>query len=48
VKVVTRRRGREKLRFRKEGTVERVFEIYIEATPERLWQAIAEPGQQAG
>jgi DNA-binding transcriptional ArsR family regulator len=27
-----------------EETVEKVFEIYIRATPERLWQAITDPG----
>jgi uncharacterized protein YndB with AHSA1/START domain len=32
--VVTRRRGREKL--------EKVFEIYIRTTPERLWEAITD------
>jgi len=28
-------------------TMEKVFEIYIKTTPERLWEAITEPGQRA-
>ena len=30
-----------------EKSVEKVFEIYIKTTPERLWQAITDPGQRA-
>ena len=30
-----------------EATVEKVFEIYIRTTPERLWQAITDPGARA-
>ena len=30
-----------------ESTVEKVFEIYIRATPEQLWQAITDPGTRA-
>lgn len=30
-----------------EGTMEKVFEIYIKTTPERLWQAITDPEQRA-
>src|SRR5256886_11763383 len=29
-----------------EGTMEKVFEIYIKTTPERLWQAITDPEQR--
>src|SRR4051794_40962745 len=28
-------------------TMEKVFEIYIKTTPERLWEAITDPGQGA-
>jgi DNA-binding transcriptional ArsR family regulator/uncharacterized protein YndB with AHSA1/START domain len=31
----------------KEHTMEKVFEIYIRATPERIWQAITDPEQRA-
>jgi len=30
-----------------EETMEKVFEIYIKATPERLWEAITDPEQRA-
>src|ERR671930_1194080 len=30
-----------------EGTMEKVFEIYIKTTPERLWQAITDPDMRA-
>src|SRR5215211_4153929 len=30
-----------------EKTMEKVFEIYIKTTPERLWEAITDPGQRA-
>ena len=30
-----------------EANVEKVFEIYIRTTPERLWQAITDPGARA-
>ncbi len=30
-----------------EGPMEKVFEIYIKTTPERLWQAITDPGLRA-
>jgi len=51
--VVTRRRGREKLHFLNPVPIrlvhdrwvsmEKVFEIYIKTTPERLWEAITDP-----
>src|SRR6202047_2680047 len=31
------------LKTRLEGTMEKVFEIYIKTTPERLWEAITDP-----
>jgi uncharacterized protein YndB with AHSA1/START domain/DNA-binding transcriptional ArsR family regulator len=31
----------------KERTMEKVFEIYIKTTPERLWEAITDPGMRA-
>jgi uncharacterized protein YndB with AHSA1/START domain/DNA-binding transcriptional ArsR family regulator len=31
----------------KETTMEKVFEIYIKTTPERLWEAITDPDQRA-
>jgi uncharacterized protein YndB with AHSA1/START domain len=31
------------LKKRLEGTMEKVFEIYIKTTPERLWEAITDP-----
>lgn len=34
-------------RHLEEGTMERVFEIYIKTTPERLWQAITDPAMRA-
>lgn len=30
-----------------EGSMERVYEIYIKTTPERLWQAITDPAQRS-
>ncbi len=30
-----------------EGTMEKVFEIYIKTTPERLWEAITDPGMRS-
>jgi uncharacterized protein YndB with AHSA1/START domain len=30
-----------------EASVEKIFEIYIQTTPERLWQAITDPGIRA-
>jgi uncharacterized protein YndB with AHSA1/START domain len=30
-----------------EGTMEKVFEIYIKTTPERLWQAITDPAMRS-
>jgi uncharacterized protein YndB with AHSA1/START domain len=35
------------LKRRLEATMEKVFEIYIKTTPERLWEAITDPGQRA-
>lgn len=35
------------LKTRLEGTVEKVFEIYIKTTPERLWEAITDPDIRA-
>jgi uncharacterized protein YndB with AHSA1/START domain len=35
------------LKTRLEGTMEKVFEIYIKTTPERLWQAITDPDMRA-
>jgi uncharacterized protein YndB with AHSA1/START domain len=32
---------------KEEGTMEKVFEIYIKTTPERLWDAITDPEQRA-
>ena len=29
-------------------TMEKIFEIYIKTTPERLWQAITDPGCARG
>jgi DNA-binding transcriptional ArsR family regulator len=31
------------LKNRLEGTMEKVFEIYIKTTPDRLWEAITDP-----
>ncbi len=35
------------LKKRLEETMEKVFEIYIKTTPERLWEAITDPGMRA-
>ncbi len=35
--------GLSELKTRLEGTMEKVFEIYIRTTPERLWEAITDP-----
>jgi uncharacterized protein YndB with AHSA1/START domain len=35
--------GLSELKTRLEGTMEKVFEIYIKTTPERLWEAITDP-----
>jgi uncharacterized protein YndB with AHSA1/START domain len=35
------------LKSRLETTMEKVFEIYIKTTPERLWEAITDPRQRA-
>jgi uncharacterized protein YndB with AHSA1/START domain/DNA-binding transcriptional ArsR family regulator len=35
------------LKTRMEESMEKVFEIYIKTTPERLWQAITDPEQRA-
>ena len=35
------------LKQRLERTMEKVFEIYIKTTPERLWQAITDPAMRA-
>src|SRR5436190_14254183 len=35
------------LKTRLEETMEKVFEIYIKTTPERLWEAITDPGMRA-
>ncbi|HEX6701326.1 MAG TPA: metalloregulator ArsR/SmtB family transcription factor [Gaiellaceae bacterium] len=35
------------LKTRLEGTMEKVFEIYIKTTPERLWEAITDPDLRA-
>ena len=32
---------------KKEGTMEKVFEIYIQTTPERLWEALTNPEMRA-
>jgi len=40
--------GLSELKHDLEGrTMEKVFEIYIKTTPERLWQAIVDPAQRA-
>ena len=36
--------GLSYLKQRLESTMEKVFEIYIRTTPERLWEAITDPG----
>jgi uncharacterized protein YndB with AHSA1/START domain len=35
------------LKQKLERTMEKVYEIYIKTTPERLWQAITDPGMRA-
>jgi uncharacterized protein YndB with AHSA1/START domain/DNA-binding transcriptional ArsR family regulator len=35
--------GLAELKTKLEGTMQKVFEIYIKTTPERLWQAITDP-----
>ena len=35
------------LKYRMEKTMEKVFEIYIKTTPERLWQALTDPDMKA-
>src|SRR5687767_14975716 len=35
------------LKTRLEGTMEKVFEIYIRTTPDRLWEAITDPEMRA-
>src|SRR5436305_2215859 len=39
--------GLSDLKQRLERTMEKVFEIYIRATPERLWQALTDPEERA-
>ncbi len=39
--------GLSDLKQRLEKTMEKVFEIYIKTTPERLWQAITDPAMRA-
>jgi DNA-binding transcriptional ArsR family regulator len=39
--------GLSDLKSRLENPMEKVFEIYIKTTPERLWQAITDPDQRA-
>ncbi len=39
--------GLSDLKQRLEKTMEKVFEIYIRTTPERLWEAITDPGIRA-
>jgi uncharacterized protein YndB with AHSA1/START domain len=39
--------GLVRLKNSLEGTVEKVFEIYIKAKPERVWEAITDPDVQA-
>src|SRR6195952_1005823 len=36
--------GLSEIKQRLESTMEKVFEIYIRTTPERLWEAITDPG----
>src|SRR5664280_1733628 len=38
--------GLSDLKHRLERHMEKVFEIYIRTTPERLWAAIVDPGQR--
>src|SRR3954467_11374298 len=35
------------LKTRIEATMEKVFEIYIKTTPDRLWEAITDPDQRS-
>jgi len=39
--------GLSDLKHRLESSMEKVFEIYIRTTPERLWEAITDPEQRA-
>lgn len=39
--------GLSELKTRLETTMEKVFEIYVKATPERVWEAITDPETQA-
>ena len=39
--------GLSDLKRERESTMEKVFEIYIRTTPERLWDAITDPEQRA-
>ncbi len=39
--------GLSELKSRLEGTMEKIFEIYIKTTPERLWEAITDPDIRA-
>ena len=39
--------GLSRLKSELESTMEKVFEIYIKTTPERLWEAITDPQQRA-
>src|SRR5687768_7042872 len=39
--------GLSDLKQRLENTMEKVFEIYINTTPDRLWEAITDPDQRA-
>jgi uncharacterized protein YndB with AHSA1/START domain len=39
--------GLSDLKHALEATVEKVYEIYIKASPERLWEAITDPEQRA-
>src|SRR5215210_7647308 len=39
--------GLSDLKTRLESTMEKVYEIYIRTTPERLWEAITDPATRA-
>ncbi len=39
--------GLSDLKTRLEKTMEKIYEIYIRTTPERLWHAITDPGERA-
>ena len=39
--------GLSDLKTKLEKTMEKVYEIYIRTTPERLWQAVTDPAQRA-